>query len=75
MRNFHIGTITGIPTRVTVTLLLFLPVLAWLISGGEQLTAYAGVIASLSAQTVDVGTDRTGPVGLRIVLRRLRPQL
>jgi hypothetical protein len=46
---------------VTVTLLLFLPVLARLTSGGEQLTAYAGVIESLSARTVDV--DALGALG------------
>jgi Zn-dependent protease/predicted transcriptional regulator len=63
MWNFRVGTITGIPIRVNVTLLLFLPVLAWLISGGEQLAAYAGVIEALSVQSVDVEVLQSGNTG------------
>jgi Zn-dependent protease/predicted transcriptional regulator len=63
MWSFRVGTVTGIPIRVNVTLLLFLPVLAWLISGGEQLTAYAGVIEALSAQSVEVEVLQAGNTG------------
>lgn len=63
MRNFHIGTITGIPIRVNITLVLFLPVLAWLISGGEQLTAYAGLIDQLSSHQLGVDELQSGNTG------------
>lgn len=60
MRNYHIGTITGIPIRVNVTLLVFLPVLAWLIARPGQIAIYAGFIEGISPHTVDVEALQTG---------------
>ncbi|NHX40193.1 MULTISPECIES: site-2 protease family protein [Haloarcula] len=53
MRNFHITTIWGIPIRVNVSLLIFLPVLAWIIGSGAQISVYAGIVSALSGVTLD----------------------
>jgi len=37
VRNFHITTVWAIPIRVNISLLVFLPVLAWLIGSGAQI--------------------------------------
>ena len=60
MYNFRIGTVTDIPIRVNVTLLVFLPVLAWLISRPAQIAAYAGFIETISPHAVDMGVLATG---------------
>ncbi|QLD86035.1 site-2 protease family protein [Natronomonas halophila] len=60
MRNFHVGTITGIPIRLNITFVIFLPVLAWLISRPAQLAAYAGFVASISPHEVDIALLQTG---------------
>ena len=54
MWNFHVGRIMGIPIRINVTLLLFLPVIAWLIASGQQIEIYADLIAGISPHTLDV---------------------
>ncbi|GGM40727.1 site-2 protease family protein [Haloarcula argentinensis] len=53
MRNFHITTVWGIPIRVNVSLLIFLPVLAWIIGSGAQIETYAGIVSALSGETLD----------------------
>jgi uncharacterized protein YegP (UPF0339 family)/Zn-dependent protease len=60
MRNFHVGTITDIPIRLNVTLLVFLPVLAWLISRPGQLAIYAGFVERISPHTFDLATLQAG---------------
>ena len=60
MRNFHLGTVTGIPVRANVTLLVFLPVLAWLVSRPDQLATYAGVVEYVSPHALDVAALQTG---------------
>jgi Zn-dependent protease/predicted transcriptional regulator len=60
MRNFHVGTITDIPIRLNITFVVFLPVLAWLISRPAQLAAYAGFVASISPHEVDIAMLQTG---------------
>ncbi|EMA15013.1 site-2 protease family protein [Haloarcula marismortui] len=54
MRNFHITTIWGIPIRVNVSLLIFLPVLAWIIGSGAQISVYAGIVSVVSGVTLDL---------------------
>jgi len=51
--NYTIMHIWGIPIRVNISLLVFLPILAWLIGSGEQLSAYASLIEALTPATVD----------------------
>ena len=60
MKNFEIGRITGIPIRLNVTLVVFLPLLAWLISREEQLSFYAGVVDSIAPRAVDAAAVQSG---------------
>ncbi|MFB6096290.1 MAG: site-2 protease family protein [Haloferacaceae archaeon] len=53
MQNYTIGTVWGIPIRINVSLLVFLPVLAWLIGSGAQIEAYAGLVTALAGRPVD----------------------
>ena len=55
MRNYTIGTIWGIPIRINISLLVFLPILAYLIGGGGQITAYAAIIEAIAPVTLDPG--------------------
>jgi len=54
VRNFHITTVWGIPIRVNISLLIFLPVLAWIIGSGAQISVYAGIVSVLSGATLDL---------------------
>lgn len=60
MRNFHVGTVGRIPIRINVTLVLFLPVLAWLIAGGGQITVYVGLIGAVSPQRLSAAALQAG---------------
>lgn len=60
MRDFHLGTISGIPIRANLSLVLFLPVLAWIIARGGQIEAYAGLIEAVSTQTIDLAVLTAG---------------
>jgi Zn-dependent protease/CBS domain-containing protein len=60
MRNVEIGRITGIPIRLNATLVVFLPLLAWLISREAQLLFYAGVVNSISPRSIDVAVIQSG---------------
>jgi len=53
MRNYTLGRVWGIPIRVNVSLLVFLPILAWLIGSGAQIAVYAGIIEGLAPVTID----------------------
>lgn len=66
MKNYHMGTITGIPIRLNITVVVFLPVLAWLISREEQLSLYAGLISSISPHQIDPSLIQTGTTPLLI---------
>ncbi len=60
MCSFEIGRITEIPIRVNVTLVVFLPVLAWLISRDEQLALYTDLINGISPGAIDVAVIQSG---------------
>lgn len=51
--NYHLLRVWGIPIRINISLLVFLPILAWLIGSGEQLAIYASLITELTPVTVD----------------------
>jgi Zn-dependent protease len=53
MRNYTIGSVWGIPIRVNVSLLVFLPILAYLIGSGEQIAVYAAFIEAIAPVTLD----------------------
>ncbi|MBV0903811.1 site-2 protease family protein [Haloarcula salina] len=60
MRNFHITTVWGIPIRVNISLLVFLPVLAWIIGSGAQIEVYAGIVSGLAGVSLDLGRLTAG---------------
>jgi Zn-dependent protease len=60
MRNFHITTIWGIPIKVNISLVIFLPVLAWLISSTAQIEVYAGIVSSLAGTQLDLARLQAG---------------
>lgn len=60
MRNYTVTSIWGIPIRINVSLIVFLPILAWLIGSGGQITVYAGLIERYMGVTLDIGVLRAG---------------
>lgn len=60
MRNYTITSVWGIPIRINVSLIVFLPILAWLIGSGGQITVYAGLIERYMGVTLDIGVLRAG---------------
>lgn len=60
MRSYTIATVWGIPIRVNTSLIVFLPILAWLIGSGGQIQLYAGLIETLTGVGFDVSVLRAG---------------
>ncbi|WP_299331411.1 site-2 protease family protein [Haloplanus sp.] len=60
MRSYTITTIWDIPIRVNTSLLLFLPILAWLIGSGQQIELYAGLIERSTGVGFDLTRLRAG---------------
>lgn len=60
MWNYRITTVWGIPIRINISLLVFLPVLAWLIGSGEQIAIYTEIINGFTPSALDVAELRTG---------------
>jgi Zn-dependent protease len=60
MRSFTLGDIWGIPIRINTSLIVFLPVLAWLIGSGGQIEIYAGFIETLTGVGFDLARLRAG---------------
>jgi len=58
MRNYTVFQVWGIPIRINVSLLVFLPVLAWLIGSGQQIELYAGLIEGLTGRGFDLARLR-----------------
>ena len=54
MWNIGVGRVAGIPIRINVTLIAFLPLLAWLLARPEQIALYAVPIEFVVGQPVDV---------------------
>jgi Zn-dependent protease len=60
MRNLTIGRIWGIPIRLNISLLVFLPILAWLLGSGTQIGVYADTINALWPGSLDSETFQVG---------------
>lgn len=60
MRSYTITSVWGIPVRVNTSLLIFLPILAWLIGAGGQIELYAGLIEALTGVGFDLSILRAG---------------
>lgn len=58
MRSFTVGEIWDIPIRINTSLLIFLPILAWLIGSGGQIEVYAGFIERLTGVGFDLAELR-----------------
>ncbi|MDF9747560.1 site-2 protease family protein [Natrinema salsiterrestre] len=54
MRSYTITEIWDIPIRINTSLLIFLPILAWLIGSGQQIELYAGFIDGLTGTGFDL---------------------
>lgn len=51
--NYTVLHVWGIPIRLNISLLVFLPILVWLIGSGEQLSAYAAIINLMTPAPVE----------------------
>lgn len=60
MRSFTITRIWDIPIRVNTSLIVFLPILAWLIGSGGQIEVYGGFIQQLTGESIDLGVLQAG---------------
>jgi len=60
MRKFTLGSVWGIPIRLDLSLVIFLPILAWLLGSGAQIDAYAGIVSAVSPHAVDAAALKTG---------------
>ena len=60
MRSYKLLSIWGIPIRINTSLLIFLPILAWLIGSGGQIEIYAGLIERLTGVGFDLARLRAG---------------
>lgn len=52
MRNYTVARIWGIPVRINISLIVFIPILAWVIGSGGQIEFYADTISGLVGETV-----------------------
>ena len=60
MRNLTIGRVWGIPIRLNVSLVVFLPVLVWLVGSGEQIDLYADIVNAAFGTPLDAAVLRAG---------------
>ena len=60
MRNYTVTSVWGIPIRISISLVVFLPVLAWLIGSGGQIAVYAGLIEAIGGGPLDVPALQAG---------------
>lgn len=60
MRSYTITEIWDIPIRVNTSLLIFLPLLAWLIGSGAQIELYAGFIEGFTGVGFEPGRLSAG---------------
>ncbi len=60
MRGYQLGTIWGIPIRVHLSLLIVLPILAYLLGSGAQIETYAALVNALAGTSLDPAALRQG---------------
>jgi Zn-dependent protease/predicted transcriptional regulator len=58
MRSYTVGRIWDIPIRLNVSLIVFLPVLVWLIGSGQQIETYVGFIDGLTGVEIPLAPLR-----------------
>ncbi|WP_232700712.1 site-2 protease family protein [Halobacterium wangiae] len=62
MRSFTITDVWDIPIRINTSLLIFLPILAWLIGSGQQIELYAGFIEGFTGTGFDLARLQAGSI-------------
>lgn len=60
MRNYDVVSVWDIPIRINISLLVVLPVLAWLIGSGEQIDLYTELINGFPVVALDPAVLRAG---------------
>lgn len=60
MRTCRIVTVMGIPIELHVSLLAFLPILAWRLGSEEYIATWSGVVNAISPQTIEASTLLAG---------------
>jgi len=60
MRSFTVTSVWGIPIKIHISLLVVLPIFAWLLGSGQQIELYAGLIEALTGASLDVATLTAG---------------
>lgn len=60
MKGYRLLSVWGIPIRINVSLLVVLPVLAWLIGSGEQIDLYTQILNGFPIVALDPAVLRTG---------------
>ncbi|WP_018256515.1 site-2 protease family protein [Halomicrobium katesii] len=53
MRSFKVAQVWGIPIKIHISLLVVLPLFAWLLDSGQQIELYAGLIEGLTGVPLD----------------------
>ncbi|WP_372480144.1 site-2 protease family protein [Halomicrobium sp. HM KBTZ05] len=53
MRSFKVAQVWGIPIKIHISLLVVLPLFAWLLGSGQQIELYAGLIEGLTGAPLD----------------------
>lgn len=62
MRNFTVTRVWGIPIRINISLVVFLPILVWLIAASDQITLYAASIETMTGTQLDPAILNEGVV-------------
>jgi len=60
MRGYHVGRVWGIPIRIHISLLIVLPIFAWLLGSGAQLELYAALVNGVAGTAIDPAALQTG---------------
>ncbi len=60
MRNLTIGRVWGIPIRLNISLIVFAPILVWLLGSGVQIGLYTDLINGLWPGSLDPETFEVG---------------
>lgn len=66
MYNYRIGEVMGIPIRINISLVVFLPLLAWLLARPIQIAFYADLVQSAIGRPIDVDSLIVGDIPLMI---------
>jgi Zn-dependent protease/predicted transcriptional regulator len=52
MKNYTVARVWGIPVQINISLIIFVPILAWIIGSGGQIEIYADMISGLIGESI-----------------------